>query len=393
MKALAAFVVAIVAAVVVGVLLSREPGYVLVAYGTTRVEFTLFVFLLIYLACLLAGAAIWSLARRLQGMPAQLRRSRESRAARRAERMYTTGLVALAEGRLPVAERALEYAARGALALPALLAAARAADSAGERERRDRYLKRAWESHPKAASAVLLTQAELDLAHNDYERALATLQRLRGGRGAHPLAVRDLARVYAALHEHDKLLALLPELERSGVMPARELEALAVAAVHGALAGGKGERVALVRRLPAALREVPSVRRAAAAGYAEAGEEQRAAELLVRNVEAQYEPESVSAYAALAGIEPAARLRTLEGWLRRYGDEPALLTAAGRVALELKLWGQARSYLEQARHAPAAGPDAALLAGHIAEEEGRAGDALAIYRAGLEGATGGERGG
>lgn len=391
MRALAAFVVAIVAAVVVGVLLSREPGYVLVAYGTTRVEFTLFVFLLIYLASLLLVAGAWSLVRRLRGLPAHLRRGREARAERRAERMYTTGLVALAEGRMSVAERALEYAARGALALPALLAAARAADHAGERERRDRYLQRAWESHPKAAPAVLLTQAELDLARNDYERALATLQKLRSGRGAHPLAVRDLARVYAALNEHVKLLALLPELERSGVLSVAELESLAVAAVRGTLVGADPERAALVRRLPASLRELPGVRRAAAAGYAAAGEARRAAELLARNVDAQYDADSASAYAALAGIPPAERLRTLEGWLERYGDEAALLTAAGRVALELKLWGQARSYLEQARHA-SAGPDAALLAGRIAEQEGRAGDALAIYRDGLKALAGGEKG-
>lgn len=389
MKALAAFVVAIVAAVVVGVLLSREPGYVLVAYGTTRVEFTLFVFLLIYIACLLLGAGAWSLARRVRGLPKHLRRGRERRAARRAERMYATGLVALAEGRLPVAERALEYAARGALTLPALLAAARAADNAGEPERRDRYLRRAWETYPKAAPAVLLTQAELDLARNDYERALATLQKLRGGRGAHPLAVRDLARVYAALKEHEKLLALLPELAGSGAMPAPELEALTVAAVHGALSAGKPECMALVRRLPGSLRELPAVRRAAAAGCAAAGDARQAAALLSRNVEEKYDPDSVAAYAALSETPAAERLHALEGWLARYGDEPALLAAAGRVALELKLWGQARSYLEQARHA-SAGPGAALLAGRIAEQEGREGDALAIYREGLEAAAGGE---
>lgn len=392
MKALAAFVVAIVAAVIVGVLLSREPGYVLVAYGTTKVEFTLFVFLLIYLAALLLGTGAWSLLRRVRDLPAHLRRGRELRAGRRAERMYTTGLVALAEGRLQVAERALEYAARGTLTLPALLAAARAADNAGDRERRNRYLQRAWETYPKAAPAVLLTQAELDLARNDYERALATLQKLRGGRGAHPAAVCDLARIYAALKEYEKLLALLPELERSGAMPAPELETLTVAAVHGALAAGTADRAALLRRLPASLRELPTVRRAAAAGYAAAGDERRAAELLVRNVEAQYDAASVAAYAALTAIPAADRLHRLETWLERYGDEPDLLTGAGRVALELKLWGQARSYLEQARHASSQ-PEAALLAGRIAEQEGREADALAIYRDGLAATSGGEKGG
>ena len=383
MRALVAFIVAVAAAVVVGVLLSREPGFVLVAYGTTRVEFTLFVFVLIYVAALLLGGGLWSLVRRVRGMPGGLRRRREARAERRAERMYATGLVALAEGRLPVAERALEYAAHGRLALPALLAAARAADHAGARERRDRYLQRAWEAYPKAASAVLLTQAELDLARKDYEHALATLQKLRSGRGAHPMALCDLARVYGALGDHEKLIALVPELSRSEAMPEAELEPLAAAAVRGLFTAGSDDAGSLMRRLPSALRARPAVRRAEAQGRAAAGDAARAADLLARNLKEGYDAESVREYAALEAVPAARRMRAIEDWMERYGDEPALLTEAGRVALELQLWGQARSYLEQACRL-GAGPEASLLAGRLAERDGRADEALQIYRDGLQ---------
>lgn len=387
MRALLAFILAVAAAVTVGILLSREPGYVLVAYGTTRVEFTLFAFLLIYLAALLAGGGLWTLVRRLRGMPGGWRRMRAGRARRRAETMYASGLVALAEGRLAIAERALEYAARGALTLPALLAAARAADHAGARERRDRYLQQAWETYPKAAPAVLLTQAELDLDRGDYEHALAALQKLRGTRGAHPLAVRDLARVYAALGDHAKLIGLLPELSRGETVSDEELERLAADAVRGVFtAPGSADPASQWRRLPARLRERPAVRRAAAAGRAATGDAERAGDLLARNLKDAFDPESVRSYAALDGIPAGTRMRMLERWLERYGDEPVLLTEAARVALDLSLWGQARSYLEQAR-SHGAGPEAALLAGRIAEREGRSSDALACYRDGLQAAV------
>ncbi len=392
MKALAAFVFAIVAAVVVGVLLSREPGYVLVAYGTTRVEFTLFIFLLIYFAALILGGLGWNLIRRLRGVPAGMRRRREMRAYRRAERMFTSGIEALAEGRLAAAERALEYAAYGALTLPALLAAARAADNAGAAERRDRYLQRAWEEYPKAAPAVLLTQAQLDFDKGDYERALAALQRLRSGRGAHPQAVRNLARVYAALNEHGKLIDLLPELLREEVLPEAELEQLAAEAARGELSTGKVDAATLWRRLPSHIRDLTPVRRALASGYAAAGDERRAGELLTRNLTSSYDAESVTQYAALGSIEASVRMHSLETWLDRYGDRAALLREAGRVALELQLWGQARSYLEQARQT-SADTQAALLAGQIAERENRQKDALAIYREGLAAAARREPGG
>ena len=63
MRTLIAIIGAVIAAVVIGVLLSYQPGYVLIAYGTMRIEFTLFVFLLIYVAALVIGALLWWLLR------------------------------------------------------------------------------------------------------------------------------------------------------------------------------------------------------------------------------------------------------------------------------------------------------------------------------------------
>lgn len=387
MITLVAFVIAVVVAVVVGLLLSREPGFVLVAYGTTQVEFTLFVFILIFLGALLVGWGLWTLLRRTLAAPGRFQERRGRRRLRKAEREFVRGTVALAEGRVEAAETALDRAARGPLAFPALIAAAHAADLAGAYERRDTYYRRALEAQPKGAPVVLLTQSDLDLAHGDYERALASLQRLRNEHGEHPRALANLAHVYEALHEYRALLELLPELDRKTNLSSAEIERMAETGLAGALAYADSDPEALRKLLPRNFRERPPIRRILAHGWAAKGEPKRAAELLARNLDAEYNPASVHEYAALENIPAAERLHRIEGWLRRHPDGAALAKEAGRLALELQLWGQARNHLEAALHTDPSDAEAALLAGRTAEGEGRQTDAVRAYRAGLEAAT------
>lgn len=382
MRILFAVISAVIAAVVIGVLLSYQPGYVVIAYGSTRIQFTLFVFLLIYVLLLVLGVLSWWLLRRFAGARQRWRRRRNARGERRAAVHFTRGIVALAQGRLQIAERSLEQAAHGVLALPALLAAARAADHAGARDRRDRYLQRAADTDPKATPAVLITQAQLDLANGDFEQALAALQTLRREGGRHPVAERDLARVYAALGDYDKLLDLLPALANQPTRDEARLEQWAAIAVAGVTASGKARPADVLRRVPSTLRNAPSVRRALAAAQVQANDPDAAAAVLERTLKAGFDAESVRAYALLSALPAATRLKCIENWLARYGEKDALLKAAGRVARELELWGRARGYLSKLQ-ARAPDPETALLLGEIAESEGRDADACKAYREGL----------
>jgi HemY protein len=384
MITLAAFIIAVVAAVVVGILLSRAPGFVLIGYGTTQVEFTLFIFIIIYLAGLLIGWGAWALLRHFLAVPGRVHESRKRRAALRAERLFTRGTVALAEGRAQEAETALAGAARGPLTFPALIAAAHAADLAGALERRDAYFRRALEAQPKAASVVLLTQSDLDLARGNNERALAALKRLRAERGEHPRALANLARTYLALYEYRAVLEMLPELGRKARLVPAEVERVAETALAGALSYADSDPEDLHKLLPRNLRQRPGIRRILARAWARKGEIERAAVLLANNMSKACDPESAREYAMLEDIPAEERLRQIEAWLRRYPNASVLMKEAGRLALELHLWGQARIHLEAARQADDSDLETALLAGQTAEQEGRHADALAAYRDGLE---------
>src|SRR5690606_27929543 len=114
------------------------------------------------------------------------------------------------------------------------LAAARAAQLLEEDERRDAHLKAAYESTPQATVAVLLTQAELQIAHGQVERALATLRRLQEHSPGHAFGLKLLARVYERLGEWRNLEALIPRLRKSSVIRPAELERIEVRSLQEA---------------------------------------------------------------------------------------------------------------------------------------------------------------
>ena len=97
------------------------------------------------------------------------------------------------------------------------LQAARAAHLQGSDQRRDEWLKLAYEHTPAAANAVLLTQAELQLDRGQYEQALATLRRIDEDSRDHSYALALLGRLYFRLEDWEQLDALLPRLKKHGV--------------------------------------------------------------------------------------------------------------------------------------------------------------------------------
>ena len=127
---------------------------------------------------ILLFAAAWMIRIVVQA-PRKLGEAAGRMRAGRAGQKLTLGMIQIAEGNFARGEKLLARAASTSDApLFNYLQAARAAHLQGQDERRDEWLKLAYEYTPEAANAVLLTQAELQLDREQYEQALATLRRL-----------------------------------------------------------------------------------------------------------------------------------------------------------------------------------------------------------------------
>ena len=339
-------------AIAVAIGLRSDNGYALLAWGDTTVEMSLA--LLIVLA-ILAAIALWAILRLLIGawrLPSRLAAMRRRQRLRKAQLSLTRGLIELSEGRWRDAERSLlRYARHSPTPLPHYLFAARAAQAQDAHERRDAHLKLGYETTPAATTAVLLTQAELQLADGQYERALATLNRLREIAPNHAFTLRLLATLHERRGEWDAVHALLPDLRKHSAFDSEGLAALAsrvyrTRLVAAAKRSDAEQASALWEEVPRDLRAEPSL----VAPYTDAldaGGRGDDAEVLLRSVLRQrWDDELVLKYGQLRTSDPTKQLARAEAWLRERGDTPVLLLTCGRLSMRSGLWGKARSYLE-----------------------------------------------
>ncbi|MFP5506472.1 MAG: heme biosynthesis protein HemY [Gammaproteobacteria bacterium] len=351
MKLLSLLLISLVAAVALGLLLTRDTGYVLIGYGAWTLETTLS--LLVF--ALLAGfAAVYMLLRFLVGLkraPQRLRHWEQRRKALRARNALNRGLIELAEGDWMAAEKRLvRHAADSDSPLLNYLAAARAAQQQGAHERRDHYLRLAHQGMPDADIAVGLTQAELQIAHRQMEQALATLTHLRTLAPRHAHVLKMLMRLYERLNDWEHLRDLLPELRKRKVLDEAAAERLEIR-LHGELLaqaarGGDAEALRDAwNRVPRRLLHNPDLVFAYANQLKALGEHDEAEAQLRAALKKQWDGRLVDLYGRLPG-DAARQLAAAEEWLRQHERDPVLLQTLGRLAMRASLWGKAREYLE-----------------------------------------------
>ena len=361
--------------------LLEDKGYVLLNFRGYVVEMSV-------PALLLVLAALYVLVRiavRLWRIPRHLGQAVGERQVVRSGDKLTKGLIQLAEGNWAKGERLLSQGIkRNRAPLINYLMAARAAQLQGADERRDEWLKLAYEDVPEAEAAVLLTQAELQVAHDQHERALATLRKINEVHPDHPLGVALLARVYQSLGDWSALLDLLPSLPKSNLaedaIVAMAADTLAALAAEPDLTSARlGE---IWARIPAGFKKHPRLigLRARALNRLDQG---NLAEREVRAALNREWDESLAiAYGHIRSDDVAKQLKRAEAWLKTYPEDPALLLTVARLCMVNELWGKARSYLESSL---AIGPraDAYQLYGRLLARLGEGENAALAYRSGL----------
>lgn len=334
--------------------IQHDPGYILIAYGQTTVEMTLWVGIAALVILLIIAIALFIGLRRGARLSDSVGNFWSRRRLRRGRSKTTLGLIAYIEGNWVKSRRLLIEAAKETDApLVNYLLAARASQALGESKATRRYLGLAEGSSSRAGIAVELTQAELLLKNGQLEEALATLTRVRRNAVRHPSALRLLKHVYLGLEDWSGLLALIPELRKFNVYPEDDIQALERQALMGGLekAGQKGDIEDLQNWWKSlsknSQRDLP-VLAAYAAKLHQLGEDEQAEQLLRQTLKSQWSDELVAIYGRLQAKDTDKQLATAELWLREHTGNAELLLALGRISLRNQLWGKAREYFETA---------------------------------------------
>ncbi len=347
----------VLAAVVVGGLLGslmvKDAGYVLIAYQRwefeTSVWFALFALLAVWVLARLLVALVQRVLHGRADVANWARKRRETAANTRTEE----GILHAVEGRWAEAGKALSGAAENAPSpIVNYLAAAQAAHELGDADERDRLLDLAAGAGSRASRAAGLTRARLLAESGEWQQCLGTLETLNGDSERHPQVLAMLLACHRELGNWDAIVELAPVIQKAQAVDPDDLEQAVRLAWCGRLEAGSASVDALphVREtwgaIPRKLKRAPAV----AARYAQclhaAGEPNEAVRILKRAIEREPDDRLIELFGEIRSGRPGEQLATAEKWLQQNPRDPVLLQTLVRLCLLNEEWAKAKRYVE-----------------------------------------------
>lgn len=379
--------------VVLGAILfiKEDPGFLLVKYGDYSIETSLAFGIIAVAIIALLVHFLFKVIVGIWHIPLSVKRQSQNRRFTKSRKLLNQGLIDLAEGRFAQAENNLiklvDYSENP---LIHYLAAARAAQLQGKHDARDSYLKAAHEAKPEAEIAIGVTQASLQLSHQQNEQALATLTHLRSIAPRHDHVIRLLARVHYQLEDWVALAELLPDIRKKKLLKDEKLKVMETVAYKGFLniSADTDNRSSLDLawdKMPKAVQAdadilMHCVRLYNKANWQLAGAEQ----LIVKSLDRQWHDGLIETYGELSASDPTNQLKQAEKWLADYGENESLLLALGRICIRAKLWGKAQGYLEASIGVNATPPACFALAELFSQHLQQQDKSSDYYKKGLE---------
>ncbi|MGQ3892516.1 heme biosynthesis HemY N-terminal domain-containing protein [Legionella sp. CNM-4043-24] len=370
-----------------GVWFSKDPGYIVIVIHHWTIETTVLVAVAALMIGFLLLHGLLTLLRQTTKLPGNYHNWRSARRTQRAQATTRRGLIEFSEGYWASAKNHLLKALPDTdMPLLNYLTAARAAQEMGENQLRDDYLREAQQSMPDAKIAVELTQAQLQLANQQWEQALATLRHLQDMAPHHPYVLKLLMHLYQEVRDWPQLLNLLPELKKYSVISKADFDSLRqhtyLQAMTDLARQSQAEALTdMVNQLPRSLRQDTDLMICYATFLIQNNQPELAESILARCLRTRYDDKLVNLYSQINGGEK--QLFFVESLLKKQADSAILYLALGRISMANRLWGKAKSYLEKSISLQAS-PEAYASLGKLYEQFGEEDKACQAYRQGLE---------
>ena len=319
-------------------------------------------------------------------LPERLRGSLRKRRQAQVQAALAEGLSLLLEGQWSKAEQRFKDGfSHSRQGTHCYLGAAEAAFRQGHRAPCLRYLEKARQKDDRAALRAGLLEAGLLRSAGDVSGAIACLESLQQKHRGHRMLGERLLGLY---REHGDWEAALRHAKRVS-MPSAERAALLLQVHLGRLrpapdSAPDQERLeGIWRSIPRSMRSDVRLLRAYVTESLHLPTAEHCEPLLRKALRRQYDPELASLYALVQGRHPSRQLAFLEGLLKAHPEDAQLLLAVGILGSRLKLWGKARSYIEQSRTTGAT-PENLYAMARLLEQQGDFEAATRCYRQGVD---------
>jgi HemY protein len=342
-----------------GYYMLQGSGYVLISFQQWVIETSLWVFLLLLGSAILVIYGGIQLAISIIATPQAIKNWRDQRSAKSAISKTVKGLIYLAEGDVKNSEKFLMAGAHGNGKLINYLAAARAAQIAGDYDRSDNFMAQAAKSTKGADLAVGLQQAQLQLEREQFEQCLATCLRLKKQFPKNQNVSKMLMKAHMKLNDWKAVLDILPGINKHKLLANKQLAQLEISA-YGNLIEHMIRSRDSSSKDPEALLEVwksipkNTLKHLDFAPLAHAfiehlmqlGAHEIAEQQLRRILPLHFTPELVNLYGWIKGNKPKLQLLFAQDQLKQRPNDAGLLLALGRISMRNEQFPQAQDYFE-----------------------------------------------
>src|SRR3990170_5959716 len=211
MKRVVFYFLVLLFAVWLGVVMHRNPGYVLIAYHNISVETSLWFAVIVLVFLFLGFYTLLRFGAGIYAITSYVRQWFGNRRRRRAHAQTVLGLYDLVEGNWANSEKKLLRSAKHSdMPLVNYLAAAFTAERQHAFKRSDSYLKLAQKIAKDRPLAVGLARARAQIDNRQWEEAGVLLQQLHKLQPKNIFVLQLLQQVYLALKDWRGLERLLP---------------------------------------------------------------------------------------------------------------------------------------------------------------------------------------
>ena len=356
-----------------------DPGYLLIAFGSTTFETSLFALLVAFIVLYVVIKLIlivlrwinpWHLIRFGRNYKENLRTNSRSKTIE--------GLLYFTRGSWESSYNLLKKGMKDSDAsVVNYLAAAYAAHQQENKEAWMNCLETAEEKYPAARSTINSLKAQLLFKSNQLEQCVAVLQQMKTSSLNDASLLKLLKEVYLKLDDWEQLEKLLPALEKNNVIDNEEAGLIRVRIFMENLYWTSNQRVdfsnaELGAQLEKAWKKGPAFYKQderIVKHYVEIlfklDQKEQAGKAIEVALNKNWSDELIKRYGELDFGTPHRQLIIAESWIQGRPGNASLLVTLGRLAMRNELWGKAREYfdtsIEVAPQAEAHGELARLL--------------------------------
>ncbi|MFT4814580.1 MAG: HemY protein [Pseudohongiellaceae bacterium] len=337
-----------------------DPGYLLIAFGDTTFETSLFALLVAVTVVYLVSKLIlivfhwinpWHLIRFGRNYKEHLRAKSRSKTIE--------GLLYFTRGSWESSYNLLKKGMKDPDAsVVNYLAAAYAAHQQGNKDAWMNCLETAENEYPAARSTINSLKAQLLFKSNQLEQCVAVLQQMKTSSLNDASLLQLLKDVYLKLNDWEQLEKLLPALEKNSVIDGQEAELIRVRIFMENLYRISNRRVDFSdveigtqlekawKKGAAPYKQDEKIVKHYAELLFKLDQKEQAGKAIEVALNKSWSDELIKRYGELDFGTPHRQLLIAESWIQDRPGNARLLVALGRIAMRNELWGKAREYFD-----------------------------------------------